>query len=635
MGRLPVEIKSIEPATREDWMFFCNNCAEATFFHTPMWAGLFERTRPARFVSHARIVRFADGSSACLPMVAKRHLHGLVRIACSMPADTYGGWLSLKRLSSGNERALLKYLSNFPDLILRENPFMPVRELPGCMCVREDFTQCLDLSGGYDSAWERAQRPHRKAVRHARKCGVEVREACDGKDWEDYFAMYAASIARWRNRGLFTGVQYDEPFFNEIEQLDNTRRKLFVAILDNRIVSGIICFYWQHHAVAWHGAGFDEYFSSRPNNLLYDYAIQHAASADINGLTVIPAAVLAEWLISNGILAAKKWEAGVCEAFGASWIVGSGPWAQGKRSIMKKFIFPLLLGLASCCCINGPDDSRVELISVRLQIRGPGRISGYPDGFDTTLAKGKHITLLAVPDDGAIFTGWNAGDFTAANPLDIVVAGKVFITAFFAARPPDLVFIAARDSAFTMGSADGSAHALERPPHEVRFTHDFFLGSCEVTAGEYWMTLDGSLSGDASDSLPVTNVSWYDAALYCNARSRAEGYDTVYSYSARCEDAGACPYMLENLVIHYERFGYRLPTEAEWEYGCRAGSDGEYFWDETKDADKYGWYFTNSSNRLHAPGGKSPNGFGLFDMAGNAAEWVKRLAGFLCRFALC
>lgn len=289
---------------------------------------------------------------------------------------------------------------------------------------------------------------------------------------------------------------------------------------------------------------------------------------------------------------------------------------------MKKLTFFLLLGLALSCCINGPEDLHDKNISVSFQVRGPGRISGYPDGFDTTVSPGAHITLLAVPDDGAIFTGWSAGNFTNSNPLDFVVAGKVVITAFFAARPSDLVFIAARDSAFTMGSADGTVHAVERPPHEVRFTYNFFLGSCEVTAGEYRKTIQGSLRGDGLDSLPVTNVSWYDAVLYCNARSRAEGYDTVYSYSARCESAGACPYMLENLVIHYERFGYRLPTEAEWEYGCRAGFDGEYFWDKPEKADKYAWYFTNSSNGLHATGGKLPNGFGLFDMAGNAAEWV-------------
>lgn len=293
MGRLPTEIKSIEPATREDWMSFCNSCADATFFHTPLWAGLFERSYPNRFMSHARIVHFTDGSSACLPMVAKRHMHGLVRIVCSMPADTYGGWLSLQPLSPDNEGALLKHLSNFPELILRENPFMPIQTQSCSMSVRKDFTQCIDLRDGYGAARECAQRPHRKAVRHALKCGVEVREACDRKDWDDYIAMYTASIARWRNRGLFTGVQYEKPFFNEIVQLDNTRRKLFVAILDNRIVSGIICFYWQHHAVAWHGAGLDEYFSSRPNNLLYDYAIQHAASAGFKWFDCNPCSGLA------------------------------------------------------------------------------------------------------------------------------------------------------------------------------------------------------------------------------------------------------------------------------------------------------------------------------------------------------
>ena len=164
------------------------------------------------------------------------------------------------------------------------------------------------------------------------------------------------------------------------------------------------------------------------------------------------------------------------------------------------------------------------------------------------------------------------------------------------------------------------------PVHQVRFTYNFFMDTTEVTQGDYSSLMSLTYPGyedppwpnGVGSNYPAYSFNWYDAVLYCNARSKSEGLDTVYIFTSITGTPGNGS-ILSNVVIDYTKTGYRMPTEAEWEYACRAGTKTDYYWG-TGNIDNYAWYNVNSNDSAHPVCEKLPNGYGLYDMSGNVNE---------------
>jgi formylglycine-generating enzyme required for sulfatase activity len=174
---------------------------------------------------------------------------------------------------------------------------------------------------------------------------------------------------------------------------------------------------------------------------------------------------------------------------------------------------------------------------------------------------------------------------------------------------------------FMMGSPTNEPERNGETQHQVTVSL-FYMGRHEVTQKEYQEIMGTNPSYLKGDNLPVERVSWYDAVEYCNRRSQREGFTPAYTIDKSRTDPNNNGDDRLKWVVTWNRNanGYRLPTEAEWEYACRAGTTTTYNTGATIN-DNTGWYDANSDDRTHPVGQKSANRWGLYDMHGNVYEW--------------
>lgn len=143
-----------------------------------------------------------------------------------------------------------------------------------------------------------------------------------------------------------------------------------------------------------------------------------------------------------------------------------------------------------------------------------------------------------------------------------------------------------------MGSAwEDPDRQYDEYPHPIRLSKGFWMSATEITQGQWKAVMGYTRSHFSGDQLPIDSVSWGEAVTFCQRLSQREGRV------------------------------FRLPTEAEWEYACRAGAEGNGGGVVGVDLEQASWYGTNSDERTHPGGAKKANSWGLFDMLGNVAEW--------------
>ena len=171
--------------------------------------------------------------------------------------------------------------------------------------------------------------------------------------------------------------------------------------------------------------------------------------------------------------------------------------------------------------------------------------------------------------------------------------------------PNGLTLVLLPAGEFIMG--DDAGDADEKPAHTVQ-VNAVYMDAHEVTQQAYASLMQKNPSKSTGPDKPVEQVDWYHAVLYCNLRSLKEGLKPCYDSTTLAGD--------------FTADGYRLPTEAEWEYACRAGTREKYsFGNDPARLKVYAWFKDNAGQTTRPVGQKAPNAWGLYDMHGNVAEW--------------
>jgi sulfatase modifying factor 1 len=177
----------------------------------------------------------------------------------------------------------------------------------------------------------------------------------------------------------------------------------------------------------------------------------------------------------------------------------------------------------------------------------------------------------------------------------------------------EMIFV--KGGSFRMGNNESKFYD-EFPDHTVTL-NDFYIGKYEVTIEQYsgFSKMAGFFTPEGDPKMPATVVSWEEALMYCNWLSRLDHLDKYYNIYRDDKNK------IIKVDLNKNSNGYRLPTEAEWEYAAKGGiNKNNYAFSGSNNAVEVAWYM-GTGKMLHAVGEKNPNELGIYDMSGNCQEW--------------
>lgn len=273
--------------------------------------------------------------------------------------------------------------------------------------------------------------------------------------------------------------------------------------------------------------------------------------------------------------------------------------------------------------LNPNPDTIADGAGAPWTLTGPGGLdeSGNGDRTFTDMPSGDYTVVWGETD------GWEVSSpETGTETLTLEEgAGLTFNATYSSTEASSFDFVEVPAGQFVMGSARTNPSALpyEWPDHQVTLTRGFLMTETEVTWAQFERIMGYNptyfITRDWPEH-PVDNVSWLEAVEFCNALSILEGFTPVYSIAG------------DLVTWDRDADGYRLPTEAEWEYACRAGTTSELYNGsiaiqasscyQEQNLELIAWYCNNSDQLPQAAGQLAPNDFGLYDMSGNLWEWV-------------
>lgn len=288
---------------------------------------------------------------------------------------------------------------------------------------------------------------------------------------------------------------------------------------------------------------------------------------------------------------------------------------------MLKYYIIGLLAVLICLLISSCEDNNLtqsdltpEIVSISKNETFPGdTITFFGRNFGVKGDSGaillNRITLIKGTD--CIFWADNLVRFivpySISSGMFAIRFGSDTSNAIYISidKKPRIDFLAVSAGEFDMGSKSGSAD--EMPTHKVKLTANLLVSKYEITSYLWNLLSDTSRFDPIKKDLPASGISWEEAVKFCNKLSQVEGLDTCYIYSKG------------QWIWDKSKRAYRLPTEAEWEYICRGGTEGDF--GGISNIDSAGWFANNSGFNAQAVGRKLPNKFGLFDLHGNLREW--------------